>query len=238
MMRLSDPSQTQLLNEVELLLQQLPLDGAHLLELGCGNAEKTRTLAQSQRLAHITAVEIDPIQHARHLTITDLPQVRFMRGVAQEIPLADNSVDIVVMFKSLHHVPLEAMDTALTEIARVLKPGGLAWISEPVFAGALNEVMRLFNDEEVVRQAAFTAVRRAVETHVLRLKQQFFFHTRSHFADFAAFEQRMIGVTHTHHQLSLSQHAAVKEKFCQYLGEQGATFHNPQRVDFLQKPAI
>lgn len=236
MMHLSDPTQTQLVNEVALLLAQLPIDNAHLLELGCGTAEKTRTLAANPRIQHITALEIDPIQHARHLTFTDLPQVTFIQGIAQDIPLANDSVDVVVMFKSLHHVPVEAMDTALTEIARVLKPGGFAWISEPVFAGALNEVTRLFNDEEHVREAAFMAVRRAVGCGLLRLKQQLFFHTRSHFDDFTAFEQRMIRATHSNHELSPTLLAAVADKFNQYLGEHGATFHNPQRVDVLEKP--
>ena len=50
------------------------------------------------------------------------------------------------------------MDAALSEIARVLKPGGQAWISEPVFAGELNEVFRLFHNEEVVRETAFGAI--------------------------------------------------------------------------------
>jgi 2-methylisocitrate lyase-like PEP mutase family enzyme len=66
------------------------------------------------------------------------------------------------MFKSLHHVPVPLMDQALAEIRRVLKPGGLAYISEPVFAGEFNEVLRLFHDESIVRREAFSAIERAV----------------------------------------------------------------------------
>ena len=53
------------------------------------------------------------------------------------------------------------LDTALDEIHRVLRPGGVAWFAEPVFAGDLNEIIRLFHDEQVVRQAAFDALVRA-----------------------------------------------------------------------------
>ena len=153
-MKIADPAQTTLCNEMKLLLEELPLDGACILEFGCGKAEKTRILAESGRPREIIALEVDTIQHARNLEITDLPTVRFSHGGAEAIPVDDASVDIVLMFKSLHHVPVADMDRALAEIARVLKPGGVAWISEPVFAGDLNEVFRLFHNEQLVRVAA------------------------------------------------------------------------------------
>lgn len=235
-LRLTDPRQTTVRNEVQLMLAELPLDAARVLELGCGKAEKTRLLAESGRPAEIVALEVDALQHARNLAIADLPTVRFCVGGAQDIPLPAASVDIVILLKSLHHVPLADMDQALAEIARVLKPGGLAWISEPVFAGDLNELMRLFHDEEIVRKGAFDAVCKAVATGSLVLKQQFFFQTRSLFDDFAAFEARMIQVTHTQHVLSPDLLARVREKFMTHMTPTGATFYSPQRVDLLCKP--
>ena len=169
-MKIADPVQDTLVNEVKLMLAELPFDGASVLELGCGKAEKTRTLAETGRLKEIVALEVDDIQHQRNLQITDLPNVHFRHGGAEAIPAADNSFDIVLMFKSLHHVPMELMDQALSEIARVLKPGGLAWISEPVFAGDLNEVFRLFHDEKIVREAAFATIRKAVDDGRLTLE--------------------------------------------------------------------
>ncbi len=153
------------------MLAGLPFDGASVLELGCGKAEKTRLLAETGRLKEIVALEVDDIQYRRNLQISDLPKVQFRSGGAEAIPAADNSFDIVLMFKSLHHVPTEHMDAALSEIARVLKPGSLAWISEPVFAGDLNEVFRLFHDEKIVREAAFAAIRKAVDAGRLSLEK-------------------------------------------------------------------
>src|SRR5574343_1485332 len=234
-MKIADPTQTTLVNEVKLMLEQLPFDGAHVLELGCGKAEKTRTLAETGRVAQIIALEVDAIQHARNLAITDLPQVSFRHGGAEAIPADDNSVDIVLMFKSLHHVPMQHMDQALGEIARVLKPGGLAWISEPVYAGNLNEIMRLFHDEKIVREAAFAAVCKAVESGALALEKQLFFNTRSQFDNFEQFDARMIRVTHSDHQLSTELYQQVRERFSAHLTPEGATFLNPQRVDLLRK---
>ncbi|MCX8145820.1 MAG: class I SAM-dependent methyltransferase [Azovibrio sp.] len=235
-MKIADPSQTECVNEVQLMLAELPFDGARVLELGCGRAEKTRVLAETGRMQEILALEVDAVQHRRNLEITDLPRVRFALGGAEAIPAADASFDIVIMFKSLHHVPMPRMDDALAEVARVLRPGGLAWISEPVYAGALNEVMRLFHDEKEVREAAFAAVCRAVERGVLALERQRFFLTRSHFEDFAAFERRMIQVTHTEHRLSPALYDTVRRRFEAHLTPEGATFFNPQRVDLLRKP--
>lgn len=236
-MKIADPAQTTLVNEVKLMLETLPFDGARVLELGCGKAEKTRTLAETGRVREIVALEVDTIQHEKNLAISDLPNVSFRHGGAEAIPVDDASVDIVLMFKSLHHVPVADMDRALAEIARVLKPGGLAWISEPVYAGDLNDVMRLFHDEKTVREAAFAAVCRAVEGGSLRLVRQLFFNTRSHFDDFAQFDARMIRVTHTDHRLSPELYAEVQARFAAQLTPAGATFYPPQRVDLLQKPA-
>jgi SAM-dependent methyltransferase len=140
------------------------------------------------------------------------------------------------MFKSLHHVPSELMAQSMQEIARVLKPGGLAWISEPVYAGEFNEILRLFHDEKVVRELAFQAVSHAVEAGTLELVEQIFCNTESRFADFNEFDQRIIQVTHTNHQLDEALYQTVKTRFNAHVGETGARFENPARFDLLRKP--
>ena len=234
-MKIADPAQTTLCNEMKLLLEELPLDGACILEFGCGKAEKTRILAESGRPREIIALEVDTIQHARNLEITDLPTVRFSHGGAEAIPVDDASVDIVLMFKSLHHVPVADMDRALAEIARVLKPGGVAWISEPVFAGDLNEVFRLFHNEQLVREAAFAAICKAVESGSLQLDKQMFFNTRSYFESFAQFDTRMIQVTHTDHRLAPELYRQVQEKFESFMGPDGATFRSAPQAGLIRR---
>jgi len=150
--------------------QCLNLDGAEILELGCGAAELTRQIAERGTDRRITAMEVDKIQHAKNLQVTDLSNIRFVTGGAEDIPCDDKSFDIVLMFKSLHHVSPASMDTALNEIRRVLKPNGITYISEPVFAGDFNDILSLFHNEDQVRKAAFTAVKRAVDdgAHILQ----------------------------------------------------------------------
>jgi ubiquinone/menaquinone biosynthesis C-methylase UbiE len=221
-------------DEQEIIEGVLP-QRARILELGCGAAEKTRRIAQSGKVASILALEVDAIQHAKNKEVTDLPQVRFELGGAEDIPAGDASFDMVMMFKSLHHVPLEKIDQALSEIHRVLKPGGLAYLSEPIYGGDYNEIMRLFHDEKRVREAAFAAVKRAVASARLELVKQTFFKTRIRFHDFAQFEQRVLKVTHTNHQLSLELYAQVRARFEQHMTPVGAEFYVPIRVDLLRK---
>jgi len=237
-MRISDPAADRVCDEYVIVKSLLPLSGARVLELGCGKAEKTRAIAQGGEVASVTALEVDEIQHARNLQIGDLPNVSFCLGGAETIPAADASFDIVLMFKSLHHVPMNKMDQALAEIRRVLKPGGFAYLSEPVYAGEFNDILRLFHDEKSVREAAFAAIQRAVHGGTLELMGQTFFNTPAHFDDFAQFEEQVLKVTHTHHQLSPEVYEAVRALFMRHMTQHGVDFQNPIRVDLLRKIAL
>ncbi len=221
--------------EYEIYNELLSLDDKHILELGCGNAEITRNIATSGKNLKITALEVDDIAHKKNLLITDLPNVSFALSGAQEIPLPDESVDVVFMFKSLHHVPLELMELSMHEIRRVLKPGGFAYISEPVFAGDFNEILRLFHDEQKVRQAAFCAIKKAVDEGLFNLVDEIFFHSPMKFENFAEFENNTIKATHSSHKLDETLYKLVKQRFEQHIGDDGAHFLMPMRVDLLQK---
>ena len=232
-MRISDPQAKLVANEADILDQLLHLEGATVLELGCGKAEKTRIVAQ--KAAAVLALEVDEIQLTKNLTITGLPNVCFAHGGAEKIPAADANFDIVLMFKSLHHVPTELMDSVFAEIRRVLKPGGVAYISEPVYAGDFNEILKLFHDEKAVREAAFAAEQRAVASGRLALASQKFFLQPMHFADFGQFDEQVLKVTHTEHNLSAKTLEKVRSKFNGHKTREGATFHMPIRVDILGK---
>ncbi|OQW98231.1 MAG: SAM-dependent methyltransferase [Thiothrix lacustris] len=242
-MQIQNPTATTRCNELDLIAQHLPLDNATVLELGCGKAQMTRRIAERFPTVRIIATEVDQIQHANNLeTQRSLSEVEgnphpitFKLGGAQAIDAPDNSIDVVFMFKSLHHVPRELMAQSLQEIARVLKPGGLVWISEPVYAGDFNDILRLFHDEKVVRELAFQ-VCDAVDAGTLELVEQIFCHTESRFADFNEFDERIIQVTHTNHQLDDALYQTVKARFNAHVGASGAAFENPARFDVLRKP--
>ncbi|MFW2372756.1 MAG: class I SAM-dependent methyltransferase [Gammaproteobacteria bacterium] len=222
--------------EPDIYNRLLSLDNKHILELGCGSADITRDIASSGSGRNIIALEVDSIAHDKNLQISDLPNVSFQLAGAENIPLTDQSMDVVLMFKSLHHVPLNLMDQSLQEIHRVLKPGGKLYISEPVFAGEFNEILCLFHDEQQVREAAFKATQKAVADGLFILVEQIFFNAARRFENFSEFENRILNATHTEHELDDKLYQQVKQRFEQYLGDDGANFLMPIRVDLLQRP--
>lgn len=223
-------------DEAEVYTRLLELNGKRILELGCGAALHTRAIAEAAPDSHIDAMEVDVIQHEKNLRITDLPNVRFHLSGAQEIPTPDDSYDIVFMFKSLHHVPMDLLNQALGEIRRVLKPGGYAYISEPIFAGDFNAIVSLFHNEKIVREAAFAALQRAVREGGFQLREELFFNIIVAFNDFADFENKVIKATHTQHHLDDATYAEVKTRFEPHVSNDGARFIYPIRVDLLAKP--
>ena len=220
--------------EPQIFNELLSLDNKHIIELGCGKADITRNIATNGIGRRVTAYETDETQHAENLKVADLPNVTFQYGAAEAIAQEDNSADIVFMFKSLHHVPIESMGAAFSEIHRVLNTNGLLYISEPIFAGEFNDILRLFHNEETVRTAAFNAEKEAVASGKFKLVKQVFFNAPMHFEDFTAFEKLILGVTHTDFVLSPEVFDEVKKKFEGHLSADGVHFKMPIRVDLLQ----
>jgi hypothetical protein len=61
--------------------------------------------------------------------VGDRPAPEFLRFDGRRIDLPDASADRVVCLDALHHVPNP--DVVLTELGRILKPGGMAAFTEP-----------------------------------------------------------------------------------------------------------
>jgi len=234
-MKISTPNPVKTCPEAEVFESLLSLNNQNILELGCGDATLTRLIATTGENRTITANEVDTIQHQKNMLIDDLPMVTFKLAGCEDIPAPENSFDTIFMFKSLHHVPESLMEQALEEIKRVLKPNGHAYISEPVFSGDFNEVLRLFHDEEKVRKAAFEAIKNAVDTDKLALVDELFFNTPVMFESFEQFAERVIGVTHSEHNLSDDLLAKVEQKFNEFHANNDGNFLIPIRVDLLQK---
>jgi ubiquinone/menaquinone biosynthesis C-methylase UbiE len=94
-----------------------------VLELGAGTGKLTRVLVELGHDVHAT----DPDPAMLALLGEHVPGVPSAVASAEDIPLADASVDAVIAAQAFHWFDL---DRALPEIARVLRPGGricLVW---------------------------------------------------------------------------------------------------------------
>jgi len=237
-LQLLRPGPLPILSDLQLIAERLPVDGGRLLELGCGRALTTRRIAEELPVREVIATEVDRVQHEKNLRITDLPKVSFRLGGAEAIEQPDGSIDAVIMLKSLHHVPRHLLAPGLREIRRVLRPGGIAYFSEPLYVGDFNEIMRLFHDERVVREDAFEALRAAVEEGLFLLEDEVFFDSISRFQGFAEFEERILGATHTEFAIDETLYARIRDRFMEHVGPDGvAEFRNSNRADLLRKPS-
>lgn len=102
----------------EWLAATLGLDHHNtVIDLGAGTGKFTGRLVATG--AQVIAVE--PVAQMLEKLADAWPQVLAVHGTAADLPLPDASVDVVVCAQAFHWFASEA---ALTEIARVLKPGG------------------------------------------------------------------------------------------------------------------
>lgn len=223
-------------DELDVLAELVPLAARDIIELGCGAAKLARTLLERYPDSRVSGLEVDERQHAKNLA-SPQPGLRFVAGGAQAIPFADASFDVALMLKSLHHVPTPLLAQALGEVARVLRSHGDLYVSEPVYAGPLNEVTRLFNDEGVVRAAAQAAMDAALLTGAWEQVAERRFEMPVSFRDFADFEQRMMRPTFADHRIDDAKLAAVRAVFEPHVGADGAHFVRPMHVRVLRKVA-
>lgn len=222
-------------DELDVLVELLPTPGTRVIELGCGGARMARQMLQRWPDMRYLGLEVDLRQHAINLQDTP-PRMRFAVGGAQAIACDDAQFDLALMLKSLHHVPLDVMDQALTEVARVLRPGGHLYVSEPVYEGALNEIVRLYNDEGIVRAAAQAALDRALAVRgTWEQVAQRRFDMPVHFEDFAQFERRMMNPTFADHRIDAPLRERVAAAFAPHCTMQGSHFVRPMHVRLLRR---
>ncbi len=232
-MKLISDNITQTLEEI-YLVETINLDNKTILELGCGNASMTKQIAQNGLNRRIIACEVDKIQHEKNLLL-NIPNIEFKLCGAQKIDLEDESVDVIYMFKSFHHIPLELMNDALDEILRVLKPNALAYISEPLFKGEQNELIAMFHNEEKVRQNAFNHIKNAVENEKFKLFRELFFQTEITYKNFEDFEKKQMNLSYNDDEISEELKDKIRNKFNSFNQGKESTFMKPFRVDILQK---
>jgi SAM-dependent methyltransferase len=79
----------------------------------------------------VVGIDVDVPTMARASAVYQADNLRFAVGSAAALPLADGSVDAVVSFETIEHLPQALQPAMLREFARVLAPGGLLVISSP-----------------------------------------------------------------------------------------------------------
>ena len=103
------------------LLRQIPERCRHVLEIGCGTGQFSRSLAQ--RAERVLAIDLSPqmIRLAQERSRL-YPNIDFVTGDALTYYLPDNQFDCIATLTTIHHLPAEAI---LRKIRKALQPGGI-----------------------------------------------------------------------------------------------------------------
>src|SRR3954454_10664317 len=219
----------------DVLDEALPAGDPVVVDVGCGDGALVRHLARSGARAIGVEIGAEPLARAR--AREPVGRERYLEGGAQELPLDDASADVVVFANSLHHVPTELLDTALAEAARVLRPGGLLYVQEPLADGAYFELVRAVDDETEVRAAARAAIGRA-SAHGLTHERTIEFDNEVVHPDFTSFRDRVVLADAERTVAFQALGEELRERFehtAERTGDGGYRFVQPMRVDVLRR---
>ena len=96
-----------------------------ILDVGCGTGQSTNYLKEVGYQPVGYDFSDRYIEHAKK----NYPEIEFRQGAAEKMPFGDNEFSAVVTYNSIEH--FDDITGSLSEMNRVLKPGGLLIIQAP-----------------------------------------------------------------------------------------------------------
>jgi ubiquinone/menaquinone biosynthesis C-methylase UbiE len=138
-------------------------DANSVLDVGCGNGEKTFYIAQCAQWS----IGIDPdkeiIQEAKNKY--NCGNLVFQVAQAESLCFSNASFVAVLFNESLHHVSVDKQVEALKESHRVLEAGGRLLITEPIYgSGSFGEILEFYSDEKEQKRSAVHAIESVINS--------------------------------------------------------------------------
>lgn len=122
--------------------------GDRILELGCGTGSMWKDKLHLLTGAALTLTDFSEgmLETARK-TLAGAENITFQQADIQAIPYLDASFDVVIANMMLYHVP--DLHKGLSEVRRVLKPGGAFYCATYGIHGIMEYITGLLRDWEV-----------------------------------------------------------------------------------------
>jgi len=229
-----DVCNAPLRTHTEVMSEHLDLAGKQVLDVGCGAGHLVRRMAQLG--AHVTGIEPGERQLAKARAAEPVGTEKYLEAMAEALPVEDDSIEIVVFFNSLHHVPVAGMEQALTESYRVLKSSGMLYIAEPMAQGPQFELHRPVNDETEVRAQAYRVIKKAAALG-FRQAYETIYAADVCVADFESFRELSTSINPEREAYFAAHDTQLRRRFEKY-GERrpdGWHFRQYIRVNVLQR---
>jgi hypothetical protein len=223
------------MSDLDVLDQLVGPSGKDVVDVGCGGGALVRALTGHG--ARVIGVEISEQQLAPALANDGDSGARYVIGRAQQLPIEDGSVDTAVFMRTLHHVPPAELLAALREARRVVRPGGVVYVAEPLALGDFFELTRVVEDELEVRAAAQDALARASDAGLER-ETTLDYDVGICLADLGALRDRIVSVDPARADVFDARRDELAAMFAR-LGEAGQRpgercFSQPMRADLLR----
>jgi ubiquinone/menaquinone biosynthesis C-methylase UbiE len=217
---------------ISVLLELAPAAGRTVVDVGCGEGSVVRRYAAEGARAIGVETGAEPLARARaHAPVSG---ERYVEGVGEALPLEDASADAVLFVQSLHHVPVDAIDAALAEAGRVVRPGGEVVVLEPLAEGPFFSLVAIVDDETRVRALAREAVARAA----LPVEHELRFDAPLRLASFEAFRDRVTLADATRTATFAAREDEQRDAYAALAGPDGAlAVASPYVAYQLRRPA-
>lgn len=199
------------LSHIAAFCAALPSSGLHVLDVGAGQGVFVAALDAAG--ARACGVEIDAAKVARAARDSGADM---RHGRAEALPFDDDSFDALTFMFSLHHVPQDLHARAMSEAARVLRPGGALYVAEPEIDSDMTRIVAVVDDETEIRKAALATLAGLPDTHPFSRVAQRRYTLRRSFASFDALVSRLITVDPARAARFASRRDAMQARFQRY----------------------
>lgn len=120
------------------------VQGREVLDFGCGSGYGTARIAKDCKRIIGIDISVDVVDYARSKFQADNLHFTAITPVEQQpLPFADQSFDVVLSFQVIEHVP--DVGRYLSEIGRVLRPGGIFVVATPDRSSRLLPLQKPWN---------------------------------------------------------------------------------------------
>ncbi|HEY1557923.1 MAG TPA: class I SAM-dependent methyltransferase, partial [Kofleriaceae bacterium] len=129
-------------------------DELRVLDVACGTGRTLHQLARTHQRLRLHGADLSPayVRLARK-RLADVAELTLAVENAEALPWADGTFDVVTSVYLFHELPRRARRNVVSEIARVVRPGGLVVIEDsaqpsesPELAAVLHDFPREFHE--------------------------------------------------------------------------------------------
>lgn len=173
---LSNCTQRYPMQMYHYLATKADLEGKQVLEVGSGRGGGAKHVAGTFKPASYIGMDIASSAVELSNKLHKLPNLKFIQGSAEKIPLDDASIDVVLNVESCH--AYGNVDTFLKEVKRVLKPGGYLLLVDfrsvenmNLLKAQLKNTGLDWLEEENISQNVIRAMEEEDETKKARIKK-------------------------------------------------------------------